>query len=112
MASAQTSGLRGATSPRRATRTTLAQRLTAEPPWRALTFERNPDFKSEQVLEKLLNKAATNYITDLKKGDTNKLLYIAAVAPPPPGSVAPAPEPQCPGWCTFCLVPACKGCCD
>jgi len=78
----------------------------------ALMLERNPDFKSEQVLEKLLNKAATNYITDLKKGDTNKLLYIAADAPPPPGSVAPAPEPQCPGWCTFCLVPACKGCCD
>lgn len=78
----------------------------------ALMLERNPEFKSEQVLEKLLNKAATNYITDLKKGDTNKLLYIAADAPPPPGSVPPVPEPQCPGYCTLCIIPACRGCCD
>merc|ERR1719384_889198 len=55
----------------------------------AIVLERNPQFKSQQVLEKLLNKAATNYITDLKKGDTNKLLYVAADAPPPPGSVPP-----------------------
>merc|ERR1719215_1141584 len=53
----------------------------------ALMLENNPDFKAPQVLEKLLAKAATNYITDLKSGDTNKLLYVASDAPPPPGSV-------------------------
>merc|ERR1719491_1493512 len=53
----------------------------------ALMLENNPDLKAPQVLEKLLAKAATNYITDLKSGDTNKLLYVASDAPPPPGSV-------------------------
>jgi len=53
----------------------------------ALMLENNPGFNAPQVLEKLLAKAATNYITDLKNGDTNKLLYVAADAPPPPGNV-------------------------
>merc|ERR1719343_1675006 len=76
----------------------------------ALMLERNPDFKSEQVLEKLLNKAAANYITDLKKDDTNKLLYVAADAPPPPGSV-PAPG-SCPwhGCLLGCGGENCKYC--
>jgi serine protease len=78
----------------------------------AMMLERNPDFRSEQVLEKLLAKAATNYITDLKQGDTNRLLYVAADAPPPPGNVPREPEPECPGYCVFCWVEACKGCCD
>merc|ERR1719401_2158910 len=78
----------------------------------ALILEQNPEFKSEQVLEKLLNKAATNYVTDLKMDDTNKLLYVAADAPPPPGDVPSDPEPTCPGWCLLCLVPQCKGCCN
>jgi len=54
----------------------------------AMMLETNPDFKAPQVLEKLLAKAATNYITDLQRGDTNKLLYVAADAPPPPGPVS------------------------
>merc|ERR1719437_12654 len=74
----------------------------------ALQLERNPTFKAPQVLEKLLAKAATNYITDLKSGDTNKLLYVAADAPPPPGNVPAEPEPECPGYCVFCWVSACK----
>jgi len=78
----------------------------------AITLEQNPTFKSEQVLETLLNKAATNYITDLQTGDTNKLLYIAPDAPPPLGEVPPLPEPSCPFYCFVCLTPACKGCCD
>merc|ERR1712127_851372 len=74
----------------------------------AMMLERNPDFRSEQVLEKLLAKSATNYITDLKQGDVNKLLYVAADAPPPPGNVPAEPEPECPGYCVFCWVSACK----
>merc|ERR1719491_2338622 len=53
----------------------------------ALILEQFPEFKSPQVLEKLLARAATNYITDLQTGDVNKLLYIAADAPPKPGNV-------------------------
>jgi len=78
----------------------------------AIMLEQNPTFRSEQVLEKLLNKAATNYVTDLQTGDVNKLLYIAADAPPPPGNVPAEPEPECPFYCVFCWVDSCKGCCD
>jgi len=78
----------------------------------AMILEQNKDLKSEQVLERLLVRAATNYVTDLKTGDTNKLLYVAADAPPPPGNVPAEPEPECPGYCVFCWVSACKGCCD
>jgi len=60
----------------------------------ALMLESNPDFNAPQVLEKLLAKAATNFITDLKSGDTNKLLYVAADAPPPPGSVGSLVESE------------------
>jgi len=54
----------------------------------AIVLERNPEFLSPQVLEKLHNYAATNYITDLKAGDINKLLYLAADAPPSKGPVS------------------------
>merc|ERR1719330_569298 len=54
----------------------------------AIVLERNPQFKSPQVLEQLHSWAATNYITDLKSDDINKLLYLAADAPPPKGPVA------------------------
>jgi len=53
----------------------------------ALVLEQNPDFLSEQVLDQLLSDAATNYITDLKAGDTNKMLYVGSDAPPPKGNV-------------------------
>lgn len=75
----------------------------------ALVLEENPGFVSEQVLEKLLADAATNYITDLQDGDTNKMLYVASDAPPPPGTVPGAPEPECPGYCLLCVASACKG---
>merc|ERR1719469_988629 len=51
----------------------------------ALVLEQNRLFSTEQVIEQLLANAATNYITDLQAEDTNKLLYVAADAPPPKG---------------------------
>merc|ERR1719203_2501646 len=60
----------------------------------ALVLEQYPEFSAPQVLEKLYARAATNYITDLKSDDVNKMLYIASDAPPPEGDVPPAPEPE------------------
>jgi len=74
----------------------------------ALVLEKNPSFKAEQVIDKLLANSAVNYITDLTPDDTNSMLYVAADAPPPKGEV---PAPECPGWCLVCLVSACAGCC-
>lgn len=54
----------------------------------AIVLERNPELKSPQVLEMLHSYAATNYITDLKADDINKLLYLAADAPPPKGPIS------------------------
>lgn len=76
----------------------------------ALILENFPESNAEQVLERLQARSASNYITDLKVGDTNKMLYIASDAPPPPGNV-PAPEPECPSYCVVCWLSACKGCC-
>jgi len=78
----------------------------------ALVLEQFPEFNAEQVLEKLQARAATNYITDLKTSDINKMLYIASDAPPPRGDVPPAPAPECPGYCMVCWLSACEGCCD
>lgn len=78
----------------------------------ALILEQNPEYLAEQVLEKLLNKAATNYITDLQADDINKMLYVAADAPPPPGNVPAQPEPECPWYCLVCVLDACSGCCN
>jgi serine protease len=77
----------------------------------ALVLEKNPSFTAEQVVDKLLANSAVNYITDLKDGDTNSMLYVAADAPPPQGEVPPSPAPECPGWCFVCWVSACEGCC-
>merc|ERR550539_1160180 len=60
----------------------------------ALILEKNPGFSASKVLERLQANAATNYITDLKRGDTNKMLYIASDAPPPVGDVPPVAEPD------------------
>jgi len=78
----------------------------------ALVLEQFPDFLSEQVLEKLHSRAASNYVTDLKEGDVNEMLYIASDAPPPKGDVPPPPGRQCPGYCLVCVLSACNGCCD
>jgi len=52
----------------------------------AILLEQDAALTPEQVRQKLLNMAATNYIKNLNKDDTNKLLYIGADAPPPPGN--------------------------
>jgi len=78
----------------------------------AMLLQENPEFKSEQVLEKLLARSARNYITDLKRDDVNALLYVAVDAPPPPGSVPAEPEPECPWYCVMCITDGCKGCCN
>lgn len=52
----------------------------------AMILEKNPSFKAPQVLEKLHYYAAEDYIVNLKDGDINKLLYLAADAPPPKGT--------------------------
>lgn len=77
----------------------------------ALVLEQNPGFVAEQVLDALLSNAATNYITDLKPEDVNKMLYIASDAPPPKGDVPAPPAPECPGYCFLCITPGCAGCC-
>merc|ERR1719476_1219212 len=66
-----------------------------------------------EVLERLLTKSAQNYITDLKTGDINALLYVAADAPPPKGDVPP-PAGECPFYCglRLCLLDACVNNCD
>jgi len=76
----------------------------------ALILEEHPGSTAEVVLQRLQARSASNYITDLKVGDTNKMLYIASDAPPPPGNVT-APEPECPGYCFVCWLAACEGCC-
>jgi len=79
----------------------------------AMVLQEAPELKSEQVLEKLLARSAKNYITDLKRGDVNALLYVAADAPPPAGNVPAEPEPECPFYCTFCITANCpKSCCN
>jgi len=76
----------------------------------ALILEYFPESNAEQVLERLQARSASSYITDLKVGDTNKMLYIASDAPPPAGNVT-APEPECPSYCLVCWLSACEGCC-
>jgi len=68
----------------------------------AIMLEQNPTYKSPQVLEKLLKNAATNYITDLKVGDVNYLLWVDPQGPPPPGNAPQPPAGSCP-WhgCLF-----------
>jgi len=79
----------------------------------AMILAENSAFKAEQVLEKLMNGAAVNYITDLKKDDTNALLYVGST-PPPKGPVEPAPPAECPFYCglRLCLLDACVNSCD
>jgi len=79
----------------------------------AMILAENGAFKAEQVLEKLLTGSAVNYITDLKKDDTNALLYVGAT-PPPKGPVEPAPPASCPWYCAtrMCLLDACVDNCD
>lgn len=78
----------------------------------ALVLEQFPDFGSEQVLEKMYARAASNYVKDLQEGDVNEMLYIAADAPPPKGGEPAPPARECPGYCLVCWLSACDGCCE
>lgn len=55
----------------------------------ALILEAGPSTSPSNVLGKMLNNAATNFITGLSAADVNKQLYVGAGGPPP----APAPVP-------------------
>merc|ERR1719343_272677 len=77
----------------------------------ALVLDAEPSKSSAKVLSELLSTAAIGYITGLKSGDTNALLYVGE------GGASPAPPtepPACPGYCglQLCLAPACKDRCD
>jgi len=80
----------------------------------ALILEANPTMKSSAVLEELLSNSVRNAISDLKRGDTNALLYVGeGGAPPSPPT--PATEPgTCPFWCNLrlCIAQACVDNCD
>jgi len=54
----------------------------------AIMLQQNPGLKSPAILENLHSLAATGYISDLKSDDVNKLLYLAADAPPPKGPIS------------------------
>lgn len=79
----------------------------------AIVLAVNPTLKAPQVLQKLNELAATNYVTDLKAGDVNKLLYLASDAPPPKGPVD-GPVLECPVWCGLqtCLTSTCQENCS
>merc|ERR1719343_319805 len=78
----------------------------------AIMLEQNPEYKSAQVLEKLLKNSAVNYISDLKVGDVNNLLWVSPEGPPPPGSEQPPPAGSCPwhGCLLGCGGENCKYC--
>jgi len=54
----------------------------------AVLLQQNPGLLSPALLENLHSLAATGYISDLKDDDQNKLLYLAADAPPPKGPIS------------------------
>lgn len=69
----------------------------------ALVLQRNPSFNSAKVLSTLQEDAINGAISDLRAGDTNKLLYVGGGSPSPPTPPAPtppsppAPTPSPPG---------------
>ena len=77
----------------------------------ALIFEEvGSNFTPEEVQDKLYLKSAEGYISDLKHGDINSLVHVGP-AKPPKGDVPMPSPPDCPGWCTVCIVSTCNGCC-
>jgi len=79
----------------------------------ALVLERNPGFNYAKVLEQLHADASTDYVTGLRVGDVNKMLYVGNDAPPPPGTVSPPGEGDCPSYCFICISPSCPShCCS
>jgi len=78
----------------------------------ALVLEANPSMKASAVLSKLQDDAVTGAISDLKRGDVNKLLYVAqGGAPPTPPTPAP-PAGDCPwhGCVWGCGADKCEFC--
>jgi len=62
----------------------------------ALVLEANPRMKPSAVLSQLQEEALTGAISGLKRGDVNKMLYVAeGGAPPTPPTEAP-PAGDCP----------------
>jgi len=76
----------------------------------ALVLGVDPSKNSAKVLQELMDNAAVNFISDLRTGDTNALLYVGAGGAPP--SPPPPPPPTCSdldsrcgswvprGWCS------------
>jgi len=77
----------------------------------ALVMDADPDMAPAKVLAELLNGAAKGFITGLKSGDTNALLFVGEGGPPP---APPAPPAECPFYCglRLCLLDACVDNCD
>merc|ERR1719411_2041184 len=77
----------------------------------ALVLDANPDLKASKVVSELLSNAAVGFISGLRDGDTNALLYVGEGGPPP---APPAPPAECPFYCglRLCLLEACTENCD
>lgn len=83
----------------------------------ALLLDEDPTLSSSEVLEKLYSMAEDGVITDLKEGDTNRLLYVGSDAsshPPLPPTPKPTGAPwPCAWWCgawSCSLSAECAGC--
>jgi len=57
----------------------------------ALVLDADPSKKASAVLPDLLENAMVNYISGLKTGDTNRLLYVGEDGPPPAKAEPPTP---------------------
>merc|ERR1719296_146568 len=77
----------------------------------ALILDEDPNKAPAKVLDALLAGSAKGFITGLKSGDTNSLLYVGEGGPPP---APPAPPAECPFYCgmRLCLLDACVNNCD
>jgi len=68
----------------------------------ALILEESPSASSASIIGEMLAKADRYWITDLKNGDTNALLFVGAQGgsggPVVPTPAPPAPPPSCGGW--------------
>jgi len=65
----------------------------------ALILANNKRLSPAGVLSELLGGAATNFIQNLRAGDTNKLLYVSAGGPPPAPAAPVTPAPlSCPSF--------------
>jgi len=77
----------------------------------ALVLDADPTKSPQKVLAELLQNAAIGYLSGLKSGDTNALLYVGEGGAPP---APPVPPATCPWYCgmQLCLLGACVDNCD